>query len=756
MRTRLHLKNRYHRLLRAVPFTFGVPIPEGAVASASAAQIHLLDASDRPAPLHARVTATWPDGSARWALLDFFGDFEPGEKADWTLVLGEDVSPAEIYNPLQLEETPESIEIRNGHLAATFHRSKFGLIHALQAGTETIIDGGCRCDLVLVNPHGKIFRASYDPAPKLSVEEASCLRVTVRWDGGLYAADGERLTHYRLKLHFFADNPYIKIEHSMICREFPEQGVQFREYRLDLDTSLDRRTRKTVRQRYHGVDYRARLFQFRQNAHLVVPTTGTDTPAIGQTGIHGTIGKPLLEDESTFQEDSAVYPHFLRPGAPRVALSGGYALTFPFIGLHGDSQTLVASFLRMGPQHPKGIAADENRLSFEIWPAGNGNLRLTRGMTKTHYLALSVFGADLSPESVEAEAVRREFFANYIPSDPVEITLDPEYCRLTRQAECGDILPYLPGRYPRLENKIAGIQWHGKPLASSGMLDYGEAVATNNEEDQGHQYAMEYFRRGDYESYEKFVAQMLHNSTVDVVDFDPDPLRQGGTPYHTQYHQDAVCVPSHTWTEGLFEYAYVTGDREAFRVATGLCDWILRYVEAKPHLVQQDGREIGWPIIALVAGYQATADERYVKGAYRLVDFYRQKVAQFGELLNQEPPGANYTLELYGEFAGIEGMHKLWRVTRDEALKGFALRCIESALQHEYFDFHGLGRQIDLYAIYAAHDFSRDPKWIDLARKVLPLVLSRPDWNYYLYRRIIHFLGMCHGHGLIDDSKVSF
>jgi len=38
----------------------------------------------------------------------------------------------------------------------------------------------------------------------------------VRWDGGLYAADGTRLTDYRLKLSFYADNPYFKVEHAAI------------------------------------------------------------------------------------------------------------------------------------------------------------------------------------------------------------------------------------------------------------------------------------------------------------------------------------------------------------------------------------------------------------------------------------------------------------------------------------------------------------------------------------------------------------
>lgn len=754
MKALLHFKNRYHRAFGAVPFTYGVPVPQGAARDAS--QIGLLDARGAAVPVSARVTATWANGSTRWALLDFVGDFTPSEKAEWTLVLGETAPALAPANPVFVEETDESTRVSNGLLDATFSQCGFSLFRTLRAGAQTVIDESCRCDIVAVNPSGKIFRASYDKAPHLSLEDVSPLRATVRWDGALYAGDGERLTHYRVKLHFYANNPYIKIEHSAICREAPERGVMLREYRIDLETCLARETTKTVRQKNHGADYLARLFQIEQNAHLVVPTTKPDVAAVGQVGIHGTVGKVLLEDESAFGEVVDEFPHFLQPGAPRVAVGGGYAVTFPFLGMGDDKATLVASFLRMGPQHPKGIDADENRLSFEVWPVGSGEWRLSRGMTKTHHLALSAFGTKLTPEQIEDEALRREYFAAYVPADPVQITLDPAYSCLAGAAECDETLPYLPEKYPRLETKIAGIQLHGKPLASSGMMDYGEAIATNNEEDQGHQYAMEFFRRGDYESYQKFVAQMLHNATVDVVDFDPDPLRRGGTPYHTHYHQDAVCVPSHTWTEGMFEYAHVTGDREAYRAAVGLCDWILRYLDGKPHLVKQDGREIGWPIVALVAGYEATWDKRYLDGAYRLVDCYREKVKQYGELVNDEPPGANYTLELYGEFAGFEGMHKLWRVTRDEELGSFALSCIESAFGHDYLDFHGLGRQIDLYAIYAAYDFSGDAKWLELAKRVFPIIVSRPDWNYYLYRRIIHFLGLCHRHDLIDDSIVSF
>jgi len=209
------------------------------------------------------------------------------------------------------------------------------------------------------------------------------------------------------------------------------------------------------------------------------------------------------------------------------------------------------------------------------------------------------------------------------------------------------------------------------------------------------------------------------------------------------------------WTEGMFEYAYVTGDREALRAATGVCEWILRYMKGKPQIVRQDGREIGWPIIALVAGYKATWDRRYRDAAFELVDLYREKIDRFGEVANEEPPGTGYRLAGYGEYAGFEGMHKLWQVSGDEGLRRFALDLVESFIEQGHIGFHSHGRFMDLYALYAAYDMSKDAKWLELAKRFLPIALARPNWDGYFYRRIIHFLGMCHEHGLIDDSLVA-
>src|SRR6185295_12171560 len=66
------------------PITVGVPFPRGAVKDA--ARIALVE-DDRAVAVQALPTELWPDGSIRWALLDFqaTGTFAPERRYHLTL-----------------------------------------------------------------------------------------------------------------------------------------------------------------------------------------------------------------------------------------------------------------------------------------------------------------------------------------------------------------------------------------------------------------------------------------------------------------------------------------------------------------------------------------------------------------------------------------------------------------------------------------------------------------------------------------------
>jgi len=64
----LTLRNPSGVALSAWPVRWGVPLPQGALTKAT--QIALTGADGKAMPLEAQVTARWPDGSAKWVLLD--------------------------------------------------------------------------------------------------------------------------------------------------------------------------------------------------------------------------------------------------------------------------------------------------------------------------------------------------------------------------------------------------------------------------------------------------------------------------------------------------------------------------------------------------------------------------------------------------------------------------------------------------------------------------------------------------------------
>ena len=90
---------------RLAPVSAGVPFQRGAVRDASS--LALAGPDGKPAPLQAQTLSKWPDGSCRWALLDF----EAAGGAE--LILGRGGNPLP-EAPVHVTETATGVSFTNG------------------------------------------------------------------------------------------------------------------------------------------------------------------------------------------------------------------------------------------------------------------------------------------------------------------------------------------------------------------------------------------------------------------------------------------------------------------------------------------------------------------------------------------------------------------------------------------------------------------------------------------------------------------
>ena len=81
---------------RREPVTCGIPWPRGALRDP--AGLVLRCEQGRRVPLQARILESWPDGSARWVLLDWQADIAAGATAGYRVEIGKNL-PADSDQP---------------------------------------------------------------------------------------------------------------------------------------------------------------------------------------------------------------------------------------------------------------------------------------------------------------------------------------------------------------------------------------------------------------------------------------------------------------------------------------------------------------------------------------------------------------------------------------------------------------------------------------------------------------------------------
>lgn len=212
------------------PLVGGLPFPEGALRDASLIRI---TRDGREVPAQVDVTATWRDGSIRWALAGFMGS----PQGSYEVEFGPGVSRRRPATPLRVEHG-WSGQVRIDTGAATYEFASGQLLpNRVALGGVAVFDGAGE-GAYLVDNQGRRSRVSGPRADVTSevVKEGSG-RFVLRREGWYVTDSGERVARARAWFYFMAGSPAVRITHSLILTEDTNR-LWVRDYGLELATPV--------------------------------------------------------------------------------------------------------------------------------------------------------------------------------------------------------------------------------------------------------------------------------------------------------------------------------------------------------------------------------------------------------------------------------------------------------------------------------------------------------------------------------------
>ena len=189
---------------RLEPVTCGVPWPRGALFDAG--RLELWDAQGQPVPLQVRILDRWPDGSARWTLLDWQASVQGSASFILRAGAGDTVQPpagprvqvaAEETGAVRINTAVAEFQLRPGD-AFPFQAVLVGGVAAIDSERTrfTVEDGS-----------GHLYRPRIH---RLHVEEAGPVRAALYAEGTLVADGVEPLGDFFCRMHFFAGSATVR------------------------------------------------------------------------------------------------------------------------------------------------------------------------------------------------------------------------------------------------------------------------------------------------------------------------------------------------------------------------------------------------------------------------------------------------------------------------------------------------------------------------------------------------------------------
>ena len=600
------------------PVSSGVPIPPSALASAS--QCRLLDRAGRPVPAGFHELSHWPDGSVKWLLVSAVTALAKREEATYTLEYGEDVATPQIEKPVRVERAGGGLRITNGPLQVTLSEAKFAppgrvLYDRNSDGVfqaDELVFPGTGKGVVLRDEDGRELTTSGARCTRLEVEEEGAVRTVILAEGDFAGRKGNRLFRYRCRLYFYRGFPGLPLVFTLINNE----GTKTMPPTLTRITSLSWPLRPMLGsiRTVHGptgehkdVDVPLRVLQDYDTRTVIAVGTDrreSDLRPVGSAGLAGDRGSFSVGLRYFWQ----TYPK---------------AMSF-------ERGAVTAELL---PELPEGQYAEHSTIAERtqryFW-CDAGKYRLPRGAAISHDV-LAYFGDE--PASEVGQWWEHEPF----------LAASPEhYCKskalMDISPERADVFPSWAAFVGKGLERQAGFRerqreydffsfgdWYGERRYNWGNLEYDMAWGL----------LVHFARTADLRFLARATEASRHMAAIDVINDAANPYNLGRVHVHCLAHTGGYHPKriegakywynhgghdvGHTWTQGMYMTYCLTGDRRYLDSAELVAAWLAAHYT--PAFYRSVHRNYGWATIAVLAGYQTTANPHYLNAARLFTEY---------------------------------------------------------------------------------------------------------------------------------------
>jgi hypothetical protein len=642
------------------PVSVGIPFARGRVRPTDA--IEVMDVSGERLPSQVAPLASWPDGSVRWALVDFLIKAQAGDRELVRIRVRDGVADSQRDGTLTLRETGAGYLIDTGAALGTVRGDVFAPLTALQLTHQTN-RVELRSDVRLEDARGRILRPYLE---SMTAQPCGPVRLTLCAAGEFRADDGRPFCRFAARVSFFRGTALVRIDftihnprratHPRGVWDLGDPGsVLFRALSIGITTTP-------------AAPYR---LAWRVAPEQPEPTGDSEYVEIFQASSGG--------------ENWSSRNHVDRSGTVRLPFRG-CRVTYGERAMHVDRANPVLSRSACGvrasialtkfwQQFPSALEGGGAGLRAGLFPRQSGeSFELQGGEQKTQTLFFQ-FEADHEGDTPDSDLAwvhdplvarispdyfaASEAFPYFVPA-----SVDPHtaYLQLIGNALDG------PRSFFHKREAIDEYGWRhfGDTYADHEDVhfagEYPVISHYNNQYDLLHGFLLHFARSGDPRWFELAADLARHVIDIDLYHSSEDkPAYSGGLFWHTAHYQDAGRAthrsfsadsvrarqgrtygggPSneHNYTTGLLYVHYLTGDPAAREAVRQLADWVIRMDDGTQSLLGHldpgptglasctrqfsyhgPGRGGGNSVNALIDAYRLTGERRYLTKAEELV-----------------------------------------------------------------------------------------------------------------------------------------